>query len=110
MLFGLSSALAIFQGYVKEFLAVKLDIFVIVYLDDILIYTKDPSQPHVKVVCWVLDQLWKYSLFANLKKCCFHQDEVCFLEYVVSSKQISMEAEQIEVVKKWSELKSVRDI
>ena len=49
-------------------------------------------------------------LFANLKKCRFHQDEVCFLGYVVSSKGISMEAERIEVVRKWPEPKSVRDI
>ena len=91
-------------------MAKKLDIFVVVYLDDILIYTKDPGQPHVEVVRWVLDQLRKHFLFANLKKCRFHQDEVCFLGYVVLSKGISMEAEKIEVVKDWPEPKSVRDI
>ena len=110
MPFGLSNAPATFQGYINKILAEKLDIFVIVYLDDILIYTKDPGQPYVEAVRWVLDQLRKYSLFANLKKCRFHQDEIRFLGYVVSSKGISMEAERIEVVKKWPEPKSVRDI
>ena len=110
MPFGPSNAPAIFQGYINKILAEKLDIFVIVYLDDILIYTKDLGQSHVEAVCSVLDQLRKYSLFANLKKCHFHQDEVCFLGYVVSSKGINMEVEQIEVVKKWPELKSVKDI
>ena len=110
MPFGLSNAPATFQGYVNKILAEKLDIFVIVYLDDILIYTEDPGQPHVEAVRWVLDQLRKYSLFANLKKCRFHQDEVRFLGYVVSSKGISMEAKRIEVVRKWPEPKSVRDI
>ena len=110
MPFGLSNAPATFQGYVNKILAEKLDIFVIVYLDDILIYTKDPGQPYVEVVCWVLDQLRKYSIFANLKKCCFHQDEVCFLGYIVSSKGINMEVEWIEVVRKWPEPKSVWDI
>ena len=100
MAFGLSNALATFQGYVNKILAEKLDIFIIVYLDNILIYTKDPGQPHVETVHWVLDQLRKYSLSANLKKCCFYQDEICFLGYVVLFKGISMEAEQIEVVKK----------
>ena len=100
ILFGLSNALATFQRYVNKILAEKLDIFVIVYLDDILIYTEDPGQPHVEAVRWVLDQLRKYSLFANLKKCRFHQDEVRFLGYVVSSKGISMEVEQIKVVRK----------
>ena len=50
MFFGPSNSLATFQGYVNKILAEKLDIFVIVYLDDILIYTKDPSQPHVEAV------------------------------------------------------------
>ena len=91
-------------------LAKKLDIFIIVYLDDILIYTKDQGQLYVEAVQWVLDQLQKYFLFANLKKYQFHQDEVCFLGYVVFSKEISMEVEQIELVRKWPKPKSVRDI
>ena len=110
MPFCLSNAPATFQGYVNKILSEKLDIFVIIYLDDILIYTKDPGQPHVEAVHWVLDQLRKYLLFANLKKCCFHQDEVRFLGYIVSSKGISMEAKRIEVVRKWPEPKSVQDI
>ena len=72
MFFGLSNAPATFQGYVNKILAEKLNIFVIVYLDNILIYIKDPGQPHVEAIHWVLDQLRKYFLFANLKKCCFH--------------------------------------
>ena len=72
MPFGLSNASATFQGYVNKIRAKKLDIFVIVYLDDILIYTEDSNQLHVEAVRWVLNQLRKYSLFANLKKCRFH--------------------------------------
>ena len=110
MLFGLSNAPVTFQGYINKILAEKLDIFVIVYLDDILIYTKNLGQPHVEAVRWILEQLKKYLLFTNLKKSRFHQDEVCFLGYVVSSKGISMEVERIEVVRKWLKPKSVRDI
>ena len=72
MPFGLSNAPATFQGYINKILAEKLDVFVIVYLDDILIYIEDPGQPHVDAVRLVLDQVRKYSLFANLKKCCFY--------------------------------------
>ena len=72
MPFGLFNALATFQGYVNKILTEKLDIFVIVYLDDILIYIKDPGQPHIEAVRWILDQLRKYLFFANIKKCCFH--------------------------------------
>ena len=57
--YGHSNAPAIFQEYVSKILAEKLDIFVIVYLNDLLIYTKDPGQPHIEAICWILDQLRK---------------------------------------------------
>ena len=66
MFFGLFNTPATFQDYINKILAKKLDIFVIIYLDNILIYVKDPGQSHVKAVHWILDQLRKYSLFANL--------------------------------------------
>ncbi len=47
---GLSNAPASFQSYINKILAEKLDIFVVKYLDDILIYTKDPGQLHVDAV------------------------------------------------------------
>ena len=55
MPFGLSNAPAIFQRYVNKILAEQLDIFVNVYLDDILIYTKNPKQPHIEAIQWVID-------------------------------------------------------
>ena len=110
MLFGLSNAPTTFQGYINKIFAEKLDIFVVVYLDNILIYTKDLEQLYIKAIRWVLDQLWKHSLFANLKKYWFHQDEVCFLGYMVLSKKISMKAEKIEIVKDWPKFKSVYNI
>ena len=50
MPFGLSNVSVTFHGYVNKTLAEKLDIFIIVYLDDILIYTKDPGQPYIETV------------------------------------------------------------
>ena len=80
------------------------------YLDDILIYTEDESEGHVQAVRWVLDQLRKFSLYANLKKCRFHQEEIRFLGYIVSSRDICMEDERIRAVEQWPEPKLVRDI
>ena len=57
-----------------------------------------------------MEQLRKFSLYANLKKCRFHQDKVWFFGYVVSSKGIRMEDKRIEAVKQWPEPQSVRDI
>ena len=104
MLSGLSNAPSIFSGYINKILAEKFDIFVIIYLDDILIYSKDLRQLYVEIVCQVLDQIQKYFF---LKKCRFYQNEVCFLGYIVLSKRINMEAEKIEVIKDWPKFKSV---
>lgn len=70
----------------------------------------DPRKAHVKAVCYVLYQLWKYSFSTNLKKYCFHQEKICFLRYVISSKKIQMKEKKIEVIKKLPEFKSVQDI
>lgn len=105
--FWFFNAPASFQGYINKILAKKLDVFVIVYLDDILIYTKDPGQGQIKAVWWVLDQLWKHGLFANLKKCRFHQNEVRFLGYVILAQGVQMEDKKMKVVKNWPEPKSV---
>ena len=69
MSFSLTNTPASFQGYNNKILAEKLDIFVIVYLDDILIYTDNDGDGHVAVVWWVLEQLGKFLLFANRRKC-----------------------------------------
>ena len=50
MAFGFSNIPASFQGYINKIFIEKLDIFVVVYLDDILIYTEDPGQPHIEAV------------------------------------------------------------
>ncbi len=50
MPFGLANALATFQGYITKIMAEKFDVFVIVYLDDILIYTKSEGKEYVQVV------------------------------------------------------------
>lgn len=57
MCFNLFNTPAIFQGYVNKILAEKLDVFVIVYLDDILIYTKDPGQSHINALQWIFENL-----------------------------------------------------
>ena len=85
MSFGFFNASASFQGYVNKILAEKLDVYIIVSLNNILIYIKDAGQGHMKAVSLVLRELRKDGLFTNLKKYCFHQEEICFLSYVISS-------------------------
>ena len=77
------------------------------YLGDILIYTDDNRDGHVAAVQWVLEQLRKFLLFANLKKYQLHQKQVGFLGYVVDSKCIRIEDKRIKAVKQWPEPQSV---
>ncbi len=89
MSFVLINALATFQGYINTILAEKLNVFIIVYLDDIFIctifiFTKSERKKYVEAVKWILDKLKKYLLYANFKKCQLNQDEVRFLGYIVS--------------------------
>lgn len=73
MLVCLTNVLGSFQDYVKKNLTEKLNVFVIIYLDNIFVYIEDSSYNDVKAVWWVLEALKKYGLYTNLKKCCFYQ-------------------------------------
>ena len=56
MPFSLTNAPAIFQRYINKILVEKLDIFIIMYLDDIPIYTKSKGEKHVQAVWWILNR------------------------------------------------------
>ena len=71
MFFGLFNALASFQSYINKILAKKPDVFVIVYLDNILIYTENKAQDHMEAVRWVLDLLKKIVFLLIWKNVCF---------------------------------------
>lgn len=70
MLCGFSNLPASFQKYINKILAEQLDVYMIIYLDNILIYINKAD--YVNSIWYILDQLKKYFLYANIKKCCFH--------------------------------------
>ncbi len=82
----------------------------IVYLNDILIYTESKSKEYVEAVQWVLEQLQKHLLYTNLKKCWFHPEKVRFLGYIISCQCICIEDKQIQAVCDLPQLQSVHDI
>ena len=77
-----------------------------VYLDDILIYSKDPSW-HRAAVEEVLERLWTHKLYANLKKCVFNTDEVEFLRFIIGPKGLTMDPARVATVAKWLTPKSI---
>ena len=109
MPFGLVNAPASFQAFSHEVLKENLDQFVVVYLDDILIFSKTEEE-HSGHVRWVLDQLRKWKLHANLSKCIFHAYELDFLGYILSRKGIAMDPGRIFTVTQWPEPKSHREV
>ena len=110
MPFNLTNAPASFQKYITKIFFKKFDIFVIVYLDNIFIYTENNRDRHITIVQKILEQPWKFLLYVNLKKCRFHQKKFQFFSYMMSFKGIRMENKRIEALKQWLEPQSIQDI
>ena len=75
-----------------------LNIFCIVYLNDILIYSDDKIS-HEKHVRLIFEKFRKFKLFANLKKCYFDLNEIDYLEYLISTMRIKMNFVRIQIIK-----------
>ncbi|MBW0506936.1 hypothetical protein O181_046651 [Austropuccinia psidii MF-1] len=90
MPFGLTNAPASFHNLVNDIFADLLDIFGVVYSDDIMIFSSSQEE-HVKHVASVLQRLRDNNLFAKASKCVFHASSVEYLGYVVSSEGLNMD-------------------
>ena len=109
MPFGLVNAPATFQAYINHALSDLLDICVVAYLDDILIYSVNLAD-HERHVRLVFERLRKYRLYAKPSKCRFHVDTVNFLGFMVSPKGVFMEESRVQSIKDWPEPTCIRDI
>ena len=85
-----------------------LDICILVYLDDILIYS-DMLKAHPHRVCKVLLQLWNNKLYACGDKCSFHNDTVEYLSFILSPDGLSMDPSKVNTVLEWPEPYKVKD-
>jgi hypothetical protein len=83
MPFGLTNAPAVFQYLMNDIFREFLDDFVVCYLGDILIFSKN-EKDHEKHVRMVLQKLHDTRLYAKLERCVFHQPQVKFLGYIIS--------------------------
>ena len=109
MPFGLTNAPAIFQHLMNDVFREFLDDFVICYLDDILIFSKN-EEDHEKYVWLVLEKLRNAGLYAKLEKCVFHQSQVEFLGFIISGEGLFMDPKKIQTVFEWKRPTTVRDV
>ncbi len=98
--FGLVNAPAVFQALINDVLRDMLNVFVFVYLDDILIFSPI-LQVHVQHIRRVLQRLLENRLFVKAEKCMFHARSVTFLGSVVSAEGISMDPDKVRAVIDW---------
>ena len=107
MPFGLSNAPATFQALMNEVLHPFLRKFVLVFFDDILIYSTSRAE-HLHHVCLVLDTLRQHQLFLKRSKCSFGQPSVAYLGHVISEHGVAMDRGKVEAVLAWPQPRSVR--
>ena len=109
MTFGLQNAPAAFQHFINSIFHDFLDVFLVIYLDDILVFSDD-FDSHVGHVKAVLQRLRENQLYAKLEKCSFHVTSVEFLGFVVSINGITMDKAKVKAVSDWPEPKTVKDV
>ena len=109
MPFGVTNAPGVFMEYMNRIFNEYLDKFVVVFIDDILVYSKS-EEDHTEHLRIVLSVLKEKQLYAKLSKCEFWLKEVSFLGHVISSGGISVDPVKIEVVSQWEAPKSVSEI
>ena len=109
MPFGLTNAPATFQQTMNDIFRDQLGHFVVVFLDDILVYSRT-LQEHVEHVRFVLQKLRNHSFYAKHSKCEFFQRSIVYLGHLVTERGLEIEPSRIEKVKLWPVPRNIREL
>ncbi|GJV69602.1 retrotransposon protein, putative, ty3-gypsy subclass [Tanacetum coccineum] len=109
MPFGLTNAPAVFMDLMNRIFHEYLDKFVIVFIDDILVYSKS-EQEHERHLRIVLEILRQKKLYAKFSKCEFWLQQVTFLGHIVSADGIIMDPSKVEAITKWLRPTTVTEV
>jgi len=109
LLFGLTNILAYFMDLINRVFHPYLDKFVVVFIDDILIYSKlrEDHQEHLRTM---LSTLAEHKLYAKLKKCDFWMEEVHFLGHIISKDGISVDPAKVASIEGWPRPTTVTEV
>jgi hypothetical protein len=100
MPFGLTNAPSTFKRLMNEVLKEFIGKFVIVYLDEILIFSKTEGE-HLRHLTSVMEKLQQEKLLINLKKSSFMKKELIYLGFVISSNELKMDTEKVIEIREW---------
>src|SRR3954463_13398707 len=109
MSFGVTNAPATFSRLMNSVFMEYLDKFVVVYLDDILVYSKNKEE-HAEHLRLVLMKLREHRLYAKFSKCEFWLPEVTYIGHVISAKGIAVNPERVQAVLDWTPPESVKQV
>jgi hypothetical protein len=109
MSFGLTNAPAYFMYLMNSVFMTELDKFIVVFIDDILIYSKNEKE-HAEHLHIVLQRFKEHKLYAKFSKCEFWLDSVKFLGHTISSEGISVDPRKVQEVMDWQPPKSAHQI
>ena len=109
MPFGLTNAPSTFQRFMNDIFSDLLDVHVIIYLDNILIYSDNPAD-HKKHVHEVLRHLCANGLYARQDKCHFSSDTIEYLGFILTKDGLKMDPSKVQTIQDWPEPQKVKDI
>ena len=107
--FGLVNAPATFMCLMNSVLPFSLDKFIIVFIDDILVYSKNEEE-HAEHLATVLRLLTEHQLYAKLSIYSFFQEKVHYLGHVVSKEGITVDPDKIRAIMEWASLRNVDEV
>ena len=100
VLFNLTNVLTIFQVYINHVLHDLVDDFYIVYLDDILVFSKSEEE-HYQYLQLIIKCLWCTELYANFKKCEFFKLKVKYLDFLINKNDLCMNLSCVQTIFDW---------